>query len=191
MAAGTRDRILDTAIELFRRHGYTGTGMKQIVQAASAPFGSVYHHFPGGKEELGQEVIHRAGAMYGELFREVAGQFDDVLEGIDAFFRGAADTLVASDYEDACPIATVALEVASTNEPLRLATADVFQSWLDGWEAYLRVRGGLDEERARTLALEGLTAMEGAFVLSRAMKSPRPMLTAGAAAVERLRAALA
>jgi len=190
MAAATKERILDTAIELFRRHGYTGTGMKQVVQAAAAPFGSLYHHFPGGKEQLGEEVIRKAGAMYGELFASVAGQFDDVVEGIDMFFKGAADALVASDYEDACPIATVALEVASTNEPLRLATADVFQSWLDGWTAYLRVRGGIDEERARTLAVEGLAGMEGAFVLSRALKSPEPMLLAGANAADRVRAAL-
>lgn len=190
MRQDTKDRILETTAEFFRRHGYTGTGMKQIVQAANAPFGSIYHHFPGGKEELGQEVIRRSGAMYGELFREVAGGFDDVLRGIDAFFRGAAHTLVESDYEDACPIATVALEVASTNEPLRQATADVFESWIDGWSAYLRVRGGLDPEQARTLAIEGLTAMEGGFVLSRALKSPEPMLVAGAAAVERMRAAL-
>lgn len=176
-------------MELFRRHGYTGTGMKQIVQSASAPFGSLYHHFPGGKEQLGEEVIRRSGAMYGELFAAVAGPIDDVVEGIDVFFRGAADALVASDYEDACPIATVALEVASTNEPLRIATADVFQSWIDGVGAYLR-RGGIEEEPARVLAIEILTAMEGAFVLSRALKSPEPMLVAGRNAADRVRDAL-
>ena len=46
------------------------------------------------------------------------------------FFDGAAQTLVDTDYADACPIATVALEVASTNETLRVATADVFESWI-------------------------------------------------------------
>src|SRR5688500_20250965 len=164
--------------------------MKQIVQAASAPFGSVYHHFPGGKEQLGEEVIRKAGAMYAELFATIGRRHDDVREGIDAFFTGAAETLVASDYEDACPIATVALEVASTNEPLRLATADVFQSWIDGLAAYLRIRGGIDDEPARVLAVEMLAGMEGAFVLSRALKSPEPMLLAGANAVDRVRAVL-
>ena len=57
MTSDTRTRILDTTADLFRRHGYTGTGMKQIVQAANAPFGSLYHHFPGGKEQLAAEVI--------------------------------------------------------------------------------------------------------------------------------------
>ncbi len=190
MTSDTKERILETAAELFRRHGYTGTGMKQIVRSASAPFGSLYHHFPGGKEQLGAEVIRRSGAMYAELFATIARRSDDPLSYVAAVFSGAADTLVASDYEDACPIATVALEVASTNEPLRLATADVFQSWLDGWAAYLERRGGIDPQRARTLALELLGAMEGAFVLSRALKSPEPMRAAGAAAVERVREAL-
>ena len=191
MTGSTKDRIIDTTAELFRRHGYTGTGMKQIVQASAAPFGSLYHHFPGGKEQLGQEVIRKAGAMYAELFRTIAREFDDVTEGVDAFFTGAADTLVASGYEDACPIATVALEVASTNEPLRVATADVFASWIGGLAAYLRLRGGIDDEPARVLAIQILAGMEGAFVLSRSLRSPEPMLLAGAAAVDGVRAALA
>ncbi len=53
------------ASNLFRRTGYTGTGMKQIAQAAGAPFGSIYHFFPGGKAQLGEEVIRSAGAGYG------------------------------------------------------------------------------------------------------------------------------
>ena len=190
MAADTKDRIIETTAELFRRHGYTGTGMKQIVQAASAPFGSLYHHFPGGKEQLGEEVVRRAGAMYAELFVQVARDADGPLEYVHDVFEGAAVTLVDSGYEDACPIATVSLEVASTNEPLRLATAEVFQSWIDGWTLYLVKRAGLDRERARTLGIEFLAAMEGAFVLCRALRSPEPMRLAGAAAVERLREAL-
>ena len=190
MAASTRDRIIDTTAALFRRHGYTGTGMKQIVQAAKAPFGSLYHHFPGGKEELGREVILRGGAMYAELFAEIAREADGPLEYVRDVFEGAAQTLVESGYEDACPIETVALEVASTNEPLREATAEVFQSWLDGWATYLERRAGIEPERARALAFELLGAMEGAFVLCRSLRSPEPMLVAGEAAVERLRAAL-
>ena len=64
---GTKDRILDATAALFMRYGYTGTGLKQIVADANAPFGSLYHHFPGGKQELGVDVIHRSGGLYGEL----------------------------------------------------------------------------------------------------------------------------
>src|ERR687885_2862973 len=127
--AGTRERIVDSTAELFRRQGYTGTGVKQIVAEASAPFGSLYHFFPGGKEQLGEETIRTSGRMYLELFVTVAAGAPDVVAGVEEFFGGAAETLRETGYEDACPIATVALEVASTNEPLRRATADVFESW--------------------------------------------------------------
>src|SRR3954465_13853809 len=112
-ATPTRDRLLDASGELFRRQGYAGTGVKQILAEASAPFGSLYHHFPGGKEELGAETIRRSGFLYGMLFAEVVGPAPDVVTGIGDFFAGAAQTLEETGYADACPIATVALEVSS------------------------------------------------------------------------------
>jgi AcrR family transcriptional regulator len=190
MATATKDRILDTAAELFRRYGYTGTGMKQIVAEASAPFGSLYHHFPGGKEDLGGEVIRRSGRMYFELFELVMDAAPDVVTGTRDFFDGAAMTLVETDYADACPIATVALEVASSSEPLRQATAEVFESWIAGaTERY--AAAGIDEARAREIAIELIALLEGAFVLSRAAKSTEAVKVAGAAAAAAVEAALA
>src|ERR1035441_4778957 len=110
--ASTKDRIMDSSAELFRRQGYTGTGVKQIVAMANAPFGSLYHFFPGGKAQLGEEVIRSSGALYIQLFASIALQAPDVLTAVDDFFRGAAETLRESDYADACPIATVASRLA-------------------------------------------------------------------------------
>src|SRR2546421_6615513 len=187
--AGTRERIVDSSAELFRRQGYTGTGVKQIVAAASAPFGSLYHFFPGGKEQLGEEVIRWSGQMYLQLFVTVAGDAPDVATGVERFFAGAAETLEETGYADACPIATVALEVASTNEPLRKATADVFDSWIDGATAYF-AGAGIPEGRARELSIHMLCALEGAFVFCRAMRSTEPLHVAGAAATAAVREAL-
>ena len=125
MSAKTKDRIIDSTAELFRRQGYNGTGVKQIVAAANAPFGSLYHFFPGGKAQLGEEVIRSSGALYLELFPTIALAASDTAGAIGDFFAGAAETLRETDYADACPIATIALEVASTDEPLREATAPV------------------------------------------------------------------
>ena len=61
----TRSRILDAMAELYRRQGMPATGLKQISAAAQAPFGSIYHHFPGGKEAISVEVIRREGVRYG------------------------------------------------------------------------------------------------------------------------------
>jgi Transcriptional regulator LmrA/YxaF-like, C-terminal domain len=90
---------------------------------------------------------------------------------------------------DACPIATVALEVASINEPLRLATAEVFASWIivatSRYES-----AGITEPVARELAIAMIALLEGAFVLSRAARSTEPMEAAGKAAVTAARVAL-
>ena len=188
--AGTKDRILDSSAELFRRQGYTGTGVKQIAAEAKAPFGSLYHFFPGGKEQLGEEVIRWSGGMYLQLFVTVMAEVDDVVDGVEHFFAGAAETLEETNYEDACPIATVALEVASTSEPLRIATADVFDSWIAAGTAYFAA-AGIPERRARELTLHFLTALEGAFVFSRAKRSTEAMHVAGAAVAAHVREALA
>ena len=187
---GTRDRIVFASAELFRRQGYAGTGMKQIVAAAEAPFGSVYHFFPGGKEQLGDEVIRVAGAFFLRLFETIADEAPDFETGVRDFFDGAAQTLVATDYADACPIATVALEVASTNETLRGATDDVFEGWIAA-ATERGVQAGLDAPRARALAISLVALIEGGFMLSRAARSTEPMQAAGATAAVALRAALA
>jgi AcrR family transcriptional regulator len=165
----TRDRILDASSELFRRQGLTGTGIKQILAQADAPFGSLYHHFPGGKDQLAAETIKRAGAYYGQLVAEKIAEHPDLVSGIRAAFLGAGEALEETSYADACPIETVALEVASTNEPLRLATAEVFESWLAALTALL-TRGGVEPTNARALAHTIIAALEGAFVLARATR---------------------
>jgi AcrR family transcriptional regulator len=169
-AVPTRDRILYAAAELFRRQGYSGTGLKQVVAEAHAPFGSLYHHFPGGKEQLGAEVITGGGAFFQALVTAVYDTATTPEASIRAVFDGAAQTLLATDFQDACPIAVIALEVASTNEQLRLATADVFTQWTDA----LAERLG---DRDRALAV--IAALEGGFLLCRAQRSVEPMRAAG------------
>jgi AcrR family transcriptional regulator len=189
VASDTKDRIMGSSAELFRRQGYTGTGVKQIVAAANAPFGSLYHFFPGGKEQLGAEVIRSSGELYIQLFATIATQAPDVPTAVGDFFSGAAETLQETDYADACPIATVALEVASTSEPLREATAEVFESWIAGATEYFAA-AGIDREKARELAFSMLSLLEGAFVFCRAMRTVEPLHVAGASAVAEVEAAL-
>jgi AcrR family transcriptional regulator len=189
MATDTRDRIVNATAELFRRQGYTGTGLKQIVAEAEAPFGSLYHFFPGGKEQLGDEVIRQAGQFYFQLFEAISDAAPDIVTATSDFFNGAAETLRVTDYADACPIATVALEVASTNDVLRQATADVFESWVEA-AAARAIAAGVPRRRARELAISFLASLEGAFVLSRAMRSTEPLEVAGAQASAAMRDAL-
>lgn len=169
-ALSTRERILYATAGLFRRQGYTGTGLKQVVAEAQAPFGSLYHHFPGGKQQLADEVIRAGGAFFQAVATAAYDEHRTPKESVRAVFRGAAVTLEATDFQDACPIETVALEVASTNEDLRLATAAVFEQWTEALTERLGDRGA---------AIAVISALEGAFVLCRAQRSTQPLLAAG------------
>jgi AcrR family transcriptional regulator len=190
MPGATKERIVERSAELFRRQGFAGTGVKQIVAEASAPFGSLYHFFPGGKEQLGEETIRWSGAIYGQLIDAFFKPGGDPVAATRAFFAAAAQTLVETDYADACPIATVALEVSSTNEPMREACADVFESWVHSATERLR-EAGIPRGRARRLAFSMLASLEGAFVLARALRSTEPVEVAGAEAAAAVRDALA
>ncbi len=185
----TRERILYASAELFRRQGYSGTGLKQVLAQAQAPLGSLYHFFPGGKEELADEVLRTGGRFFLALYRSIAAAAPDLQSAVRDFFDGAGETLRVTDYADACPIATVAGEVASTHPVLREATADVFESWLEAI-AQDAEQAGVEPGRARALALSILALLEGAFLLSRAQRQTEPMDAAGAAALALLRAAL-
>ena len=108
------------------------------------------------------------------------------------FFAGAAEHLADTDYADACPIATIALEVSSTSEPMRIACADVFESWIAAGTPRF-TDAGLPPDTARELMIAMICALEGAFVLARAARSTEPLRVAGeltAQAVERALEAL-
>jgi AcrR family transcriptional regulator len=181
MATDTRARLVSAGSRLFQRQGLAGTGIKQILSEANAQFSSLYHHFPGGKDELAADVIRTSGLHYQQLVETVWDAAPDVVTGVHAIFDGAAAVLEATDYADACPIATVALEVASTNEPLRLATAEVFDAWIRSATDRL-IASGLESAQARQLALSIVALLEGAFVLCRATRSTESMVSAGVTA---------
>jgi AcrR family transcriptional regulator len=192
MATDTRDRIVQASAELMRHQGFAATGIKQIVTNAQAPFGSLYHFFPGGKEQLGAEAIRTSGALYELLIPAVFDPAPDLVRAVRAFFAGAAEHLRETGYADACPIATIALEVASSSEPMRFACADVFDRWIAAGVPRFTA-AGLSEATARELVIGMICALEGAFVLARASHSTEALSVAGeltAVTVQRALAAL-
>ena len=117
--------------------------------------------------------------MYEQLIPAVFDAAPDVVTGVRDFFDGAGEHLVQTDYADACPIATVALEVSSTSQPMRIACAEVFERWIAaGADAVLRRRAS-PESTARELTIGMLCALEGAFVLARAARSTEPLRDRG------------
>ena len=178
-ARETRDRILDATIRLLRRQGYTATGIKQIVAEGDAPLGSVYHYFPGGKEQIGAEALARSGERIRRTIA-LAADAPDLPAAINNYFVVNAERLRDSDFERGCPIATVALETASDNERIRKVCEEVFHSWQTTL-AEVFTGAGIPAADAEPLATFVLSSYEGALTMSRALRDIQPMLTSGAA----------
>lgn len=161
--------------QLLRRQGYAGTGLSEIVARSGAPKGSLYFHFPGGKEELALAAMKQSSE---QLRMAIVGMMEgqeSFADGLGAIIDALGAGLEASGFRDGCPIATVTLEAAAETESIRGAAADAFGGWLAALEDRLRAEG-LDGPAAERRALLSLSAIEGALMLARARRDLGPLL---------------
>ncbi|SFN66719.1 MULTISPECIES: TetR/AcrR family transcriptional regulator [Actinomadura] len=162
----TRERVLRTAADLFQRQGYHGTGLTQVLAESGAPKGSLYFHFPDGKEQLASESVALSGREVGEALTEAVLAAPDARAGLAAMGDHFARNLRESGFSKGCPVATVALETAAESEAIRASCDDVYAGWQQGIAAALR-GWGVPEERAEPLAALVLSSLQGAIMLAR------------------------
>lgn len=172
--SATRDRMIDTTCQLLRRQGVEGTGVQQVIDRSGAPRGSMYHHFPGGKAELVSAAVRRSGELGAARIMELASKASGVQEVIGWFIDEFEAALTSTGFSDGCPIATVALETASTPGPITDAVAAAFTAWIDAFATVLE-NSGLDRDGATDVATDVLAHVEGAIVLAKALRSTRPL----------------
>jgi len=171
---GTRARVIAATADLLETQGYHATGLNQILQQSATQKGSLYHHFPGGKEALAAEALEAAGnAITTDLDALIAtgADFGTALSVLTAFF---CERLQTSDFQKGCPLATVTLEVAATSDAIQTVSRTIFRAWQTRIEQLL-VASNWSPARASALALFALSAVEGALILSRAERSTHPL----------------
>ena len=113
-----RTRLLDTASKLFRAQGFHATGLDQIFRRSRTPKGSLYHYFPGGKDELAIETVRYVASEMGQtMFPPIDNSHNDPLKIVQNLFESLAKNLLESDYRFGCPIAVVTLETSSDLDP--------------------------------------------------------------------------
>ncbi len=176
--ASTRQRMIETAVHLFRRQGYHATSWRNLVEAAGTPWGSAYHHFPGGKEQLGVAAIELGSAVVVGEMRQFLVETKSVPAAVRAWCRASAERLAESDFTEGCPVATVALE--STRESKAIAAAS--ERAFDLWRGLLRDRLaslGVRKKRAAELATIVLANVEGGLLLARVSRSKEPLTLVG------------
>ena len=179
-----RQRVVAAAAEMLARHGLNATSVREMTKRAEAPLGSIYHHFPGGKQQVVVEAVQLAGARVSrDLDRHLqAGG----MAGVRGFLAMRRAILVRSDFRIGCPVmAAVAEEpIDDVAEAALEAAAGVFDDWAAQIAAALAAQGR-DPASASSLAILVIASVEGAIVLCRAQRSIAPFDTV-AGQIERL-----
>ncbi len=166
--------MIDTAVRLFQRDGYTTTSWRGLVEEAGTPWGSIAHHFPGGKEELGVEALGVGADLVGKTITR-AFERNDTASGAIRWWYGKSGAMLAqSGYRLGCPVATVALETAHTSEALTTALEGAVHRWLDLLATGLRGRG-IPASEADDLAMMCLVQIEGALLVARVLGDTKPV----------------
>jgi TetR/AcrR family transcriptional repressor of lmrAB and yxaGH operons len=162
-------------MRLFRRQGYASTGLQQIVAESGAPKGSLYHYFPSGKEALGEAAVALAGGLIREMLADLAARHRDPKAFLKAYCRVMAGWMQESGFRSGCPVATTLLETAPQSPAITAAGRVAIDGWIEVVAGVL-VRGRASPREARRRAQLIIAAMEGALILSRIRRSPRPIL---------------
>lgn len=165
--SSAREDMLAAAVELFRARGYEGVGVAELLEKSGAPRGSLYFHFPGGKEQIGAEVVQRVGASVAQRFRELHESGVDLDTFIERVFKTTAKESKERGYLATCPMAAIATGFGAGDTKLATAVREAFESWEREIRAAAKARG-LSDVDAATFASAMLTAMEGAYVISKA-----------------------
>lgn len=176
--SSARERIVETAGTLLRSRGYAAASLRDIVEQADAPWGSLQHYFPRGKTQIAVEAIEAGRARVG-AFIDAAFMRDGGSAGaVQWFFDRSLQLMTETDYEFGCPVATVALERAVLRDEVADACAAALSDWTDRFTRGFTA-DGMDAERARRLAVITLSQYEGAMLVSRVQRDPEPFRSAG------------
>lgn len=173
----TKARLAESMLELIQANGYSGTGLNAVIDHASAPKGSVYFHFPDGKEGLGVAAVELAAKQFGDLIAEASNSAGSPADAARYAIEALADIVGRSNFRLGCPVSVVTLEMGAESERLRQACAQAFESWIAPTTALLEA-SGLHSAEARDLATVIVSTIEGAVIVSRAMQSTQPLKSA-------------
>jgi len=178
----SRDRMIVSTALLIRERGARATSLDVVLAHSGAPRGSIYHHFPGGREQLLREATDYAGAYVGRRLERTGA---DPLAAIDGLYEEYCANLRASDFRAGCPVVAVAVE----GPDLRDEVVGAFERWRAALARGLAA-AGIAAGRADELALLTIASFEGALILARAYRDLAPLATVHSEIHDRVQAEL-
>jgi TetR/AcrR family transcriptional repressor of lmrAB and yxaGH operons len=169
----TKRRMLNSAVLLLRERGAAGVTVDAVLAHSGAPRGSVYHHFPGGRNELVLGAARQAGDYITKMVDEAAtgGDAQQVMERFIAFWK---HSLTDTDYRAGCPVVALAVDSRDDIPDAAELVREIFARWQVSLSDLL-TGDGFPAERAQRLATLVVASVEGAIILSRARRDLSPL----------------
>jgi AcrR family transcriptional regulator len=162
--------MVESAVVLLAQRGFQGASFTEVLAHSKAPRGSIYHHFPDGKEQLIGAAIEYAGARAVLLLDALTGR--GAAEIVDAFMAMWRAVLERSGFTAGCSV--LAVTVSADSRELLARAGEVFRAWQARLAELFRA-AGLAEADADGLATTLIAASEGAVVLARARQDLAPL----------------
>ncbi|WP_096437431.1 TetR/AcrR family transcriptional regulator [Alteribacter populi] len=164
MKKNSREEMIKTTALLLQTKGYFGTGLNDIIKESGAPKGSIYYHFPNGKEQLALEAIEWTKKNVTKFIKDKLTQYEDPVEAIQEYILDSAERFEKENYFQGVPITAIVLETSSTSEMLRDACRNVFEAWHKVIADKLLING-FEKEVAFELAMTVNVMIQGALVI--------------------------
>lgn len=164
--------MIGSAVALLRERSAAGVTIDAVLAHSGAPRGSVYHHFPGGRDQLILEAVRVAGRHVATLIGE-PGEHDP-----EAVVRRFLDfwehILIDADYLAGCPVVALTVDGQAGQPAVHDLVQEIFALWQAGLEEVLTA-SGVERRRSARLATLVIAAAEGAVLLCRAHRSAEPL----------------
>lgn len=169
---GTRTKMLVAAAEVMRERGAAGVTIDEVLTRSGAPRGSVYYHFPDGRNQILIEALRYAGDA-------ITADIDDAAERgamvlLRQFVEFWEELLAESDFGAGCPVVAAAIGCPGDELGLTAEAGQIFARWRTAL-ARAFVAEGLPESDADSLAVMSIAALEGAVILCRSTRSTNPL----------------
>jgi TetR/AcrR family transcriptional repressor of lmrAB and yxaGH operons len=177
VASDTRERLVRSTSRLLRTQGYAATGLNQVIAEAAAPKGSMYFHFPGGKEELAAAAVDRFAERASAAMARGLADNDTVRDAVLGYLDGYIAHLERTGFREGCAVASVALDAAAAHDTLAEATGRAMRRWTDMLAEAFEAEGRPPAE-AHGLATLVIATLEGTIVMAKGERSTEPIAAA-------------
>jgi TetR/AcrR family transcriptional repressor of lmrAB and yxaGH operons len=169
----TRERLVAVTADLLQVRGYAGVGVTEILDLSRSAKGSMYFHFPGGKEQLAVEALGDRSTQIARLIEHLMSTSPDAATAVAAFAAVLASRLEDSDFQRGCALATALLDAGPEHDTVRTAVRTGYDRWLELLERRIAHDDVVDDPAAEAVLV--LSALEGALILARAQRDPQPI----------------